>query len=295
MSLKNILVTGATGKQGGALIRALLSEPKSAFHIYALTRNPSSPSAKALGSKPNITLVEGEPSNPVLIFKSITQQIHGVFSVTVPAPFKSGSFEEAQAISLIDASVNHGVKHFIFTSTDRGGSAKSDNDPTPVPHFITKYNIEKHLKSTTMQWTILRPVAFYENLTPDFIGKSFATMWKQMGDVKLGLVGTKDIGIVAAKAFLHPEKYSNRAVTLVGDQITFAEGEKVFEEVVGTKMPTTSDLLVRGIQWMIHDLGAMFKWFSEGGYAWDMSAVRKQEKLMDFRTWLQSESKFKRS
>ncbi|KUJ23712.1 putative NmrA-like family domain-containing protein 1 [Mollisia scopiformis] len=295
MALKNILVTGATGKQGGAVIRALLSSPTPSFHIYALTRNASSPSAQALASKPNITVVEGDTSNPAPIFTSISQPVHGVFSVTVPNPFKAGSFEENQAIPLIDASVKHGVKQFIFTSADRGGPGKADNDPTPVPHFITKFNVENHLKSRNMQWTILRPVAFYENLTPDFIGKGFAAMWRQLGDVKLGLVGTKDIGLVAAKAFLHPENYANRAVTLVGDQLTFAEADKAFEDVVGTKMPITFNLVASGLKWMIHDLGAMFKWFGEGGYAWDMSGVRKEEQLMDFKTWLKSESKFQKS
>jgi uncharacterized protein YbjT (DUF2867 family) len=294
MPVKNILVTGATGKQGGALIRGLLSNPKPAFHIYALTRNPSSPSAKALASNPSITVVEGEPRNPLSIFKHIAQPLHGVFSVTVPNPFKSGQFEEAQAIPLIDASVNHGVKQFIFTSADRGGPGKADDDPTPVPHFITKYNVEKHLKSTNMQWTILRPVAFYENLTPDFLGKSFATMWKQMGDVKLGLVGTTDIGIVAAKAFSHPEDYANKVVNLVGDQLTFAEGEKIFRDALGFEMPATSGFVTTGLKWAIHDLGAMFKWFGRGGYAWDMSSVRREEKLMDFKTWLQTEGKFER-
>src|SRR5947207_13993590 len=103
MPIKNILVTGATGKQGGALIRALLSSPKPAIHIYALTRNPSSPSAKTLSSNPNITVVEGEPSNPLPIFKHVAQPVYGVFSVAVPSPFKGGQFEEAQAIPLIDA------------------------------------------------------------------------------------------------------------------------------------------------------------------------------------------------
>lgn len=119
-------------------------------------------------------------------------------------------------------------------------------------------------------------------------------MWKQMGNVKLALVGTSDIGTVAAKAFSHPEHYANRELTLAGDQLTFEEGEKVFEEVIGSKMPVTSGFIASGIKWAIHDVGAMFEWFGEGGYAWDVSGARKEEKLMDFKTWLKSESKFQR-
>ena len=57
---KNILVTGATGKQGGAVVSALLASPSAAnFVIYAVTRNPTSAAAISLASKPNVKVIEG--------------------------------------------------------------------------------------------------------------------------------------------------------------------------------------------------------------------------------------------
>jgi len=292
MALKNLLVTGATGKQGGALIEALLASKPPVFTIYALTRDASSASAKRLAAK-NVNVIEGDTTLPGPIFSKLPNP-YGVFSVTVP-----GKNEEGKAIPLIDAALANGVKHFIFTSADRGGPAKSDADPTPVPHFITKFNIEKHLKEASaksdgrMRYTILRPVAFMDNLTPDFIGRSFATMVKQLGNTRLAMVCTADIGRVAARALQNPEKYSGKAITLAGDSLDFAGLSRVFEEETGQPLQTTFEFFVNGLQWAIHDLGMMFKWFRAGGYGYDIDAATKDElELQDFRSWLKTYSKF---
>lgn len=88
--------------------------------------------------------------------------------------------EEVQGKALIDVSLKNGVKHFVYSSVDRGGS-KSDDNPTDVPHFISKHKVEQYLyektKNGEMDWTILRPVAFFDNLVPGFMGKVFSTSW----------------------------------------------------------------------------------------------------------------------
>lgn len=99
--------------------------------------------------------------------------MYGVFNVT--ATLK----EEEQGNKTVDAALANGVEHFVYTSIDRGGP-KSDNNPTSVPHFATKHTVELYLKEKAagwkMNWTILRPTAFFDNLTPDFPGKGFAVM-----------------------------------------------------------------------------------------------------------------------
>ncbi len=171
MMSRVLLITGATGKQGGAVINALLSSPaKSQFTILAVTRNPSSPSALKLAKKSdNIKLVEGNLDNVSGIFESASkvtsEPVWGAFSVQVP--FGNGATavtEEIQGKALVDEAVKRGVKHFVYTSADRHGD-KSSSNPTNVPHFISKHNIEQHLVKKTsdgkMTWTILRPVAFF--------------------------------------------------------------------------------------------------------------------------------------
>ncbi|RJE16790.1 Nucleoside-diphosphate-sugar epimerase family protein, partial [Aspergillus sclerotialis] len=111
----------------------------------------------------------------------------------------------------------------VYSSVDRGGD-KSANNPTRVPHFIYKHEIEQHLmdraKGTDMAWTILRPTAFFENLTPDYFGKVFTTAWQMSLKGKpLQLIATSDIGFFAAEAFTRPEAFSGKAVSLAGDEL----------------------------------------------------------------------------
>jgi uncharacterized protein YbjT (DUF2867 family) len=294
-SQRKILVTGATGKQGGAVIRALEASGN-AFHVVALTRNANSASAKALAAKPNVTVVTGELSKPKAIFEA-NKPIYGVFSVTIPRGKVS---EEDQAIPLIDAAIENGVEHFVFTSVERGGNEKSDHTPTEIPHFISKHIIEEYMKkqiaakNSKMQWTILRPVAFMDNLTPDFMGKGFASMWAGVGDKPLQLIASEDIGLFAARAFDNPAQYQGRSISLAGDELNLADAKKVFKETIGYDMPETFGFFGSGLKFAIKELGLMFSWFKTDGFGADIPQLRKEEpKIQDFRTWLKNSSEFK--
>lgn len=209
--------------------------------------------------------------------------------------------EEAQGKSLVDASLNNGVRHFVFTSADRGG-AKSDNDPTNVPHFITKHNIEQHLfakaKSSNMNWTVLRPVAFCENLAPGFFGKVFTTSWamRLKKTQKLQLVATSDIGYFAADSFLNPEsdQYKNKSISLAGDELTFDQFKEIFEQKTHETLPTTYRFLTGMILSSVKELGYMFKWFHDVGFGADIQSLKQVNPSMkDFKTWLETESSWK--
>ena len=186
MAARKLLITGATGKQGGFAIKAL-RDRNAPFDILALTRNAQSSGAKALSAQSNVTVVEGDSMNPAPIFEA-HKPIYGVFCMTTFA--KEGD-EERQARPLIDEAIKNNVEHFVFTSVDRGGPATSETTPTDIPHFASKHRIEKYLKEqiaakgSKMQYTILRPVAFMDNLTPNFMGKGFTSMWAGVGDKPL--------------------------------------------------------------------------------------------------------------
>lgn len=204
--------------------------------------------------------------------------------------------------ALIDAALLHGnVEHFVFTSVDRGG-AKSSTNPTPVPHFISKHHVEQYLKEktqgTTMKYTILRPVAFMENLTNDFMGKGFSTMWKvSLATKPLQLVATEDIGYFAAQAFMNPSSktYTNAAISLAGDELSWDQADAVFNSYTGKPMPMTFATLARTMLWGVKDLGLMFKWFAAEGYGADIAQLKQVHPgLMNFNTWLQQKSAWRR-
>ncbi|KAJ5122904.1 hypothetical protein N7448_009001 [Penicillium atrosanguineum] len=298
---RTILITGATGKQGSSIIAALL-KAKADFEILAITRDASSKAAQKLpGMSSNIKLVEGNLNEAEKIFanahKATSQPIWGVFSVQMVAGASNEEAEVKQGKDLIDAALKNNVKHFIYSSVDRGGDVSFDN-PTLVPHFITKHYIEHHLvektKGTEMTWTILRPVAFFDNLTPDFIGKVFATCWKNTVKEKpLQLISVDDIGFFGAQAFMYPDQYRNKAVSLAGDELTYEEMTEIFKAKTGKSVPTTFGLVGKGVMAMVKDLGYMFQWFYDVGFDTNIQELKRlHPELKDFGTWLENNSGF---
>ncbi|AEO68400.1 935af2a5-7818-4ce4-82e9-f8eff2518578 [Thermothielavioides terrestris] len=301
MTAQNILVVGATGKQGGAVVKALLGLPEGStcFHILALTRNAQSERAKALVDAHNgsVELIEGDSTVPKPIFDSRPKgSIAGIFIVTTPGRIS----EELQAVPLIDVAVDHGVKHIVFSSVDRGGDEKSWDHPTTIKHFRAKHHIEVYLRDKAEQtgsnftWTILRPVAFLDNMNPGMMCAMFTAMWTAAlsPDRKLQLVAVRDIGLFAAQAFSEPGKWAGRAVGLAGDELTLAEAREKFEKVTGKPLPQTWTILGRAVLWGVRDVGNMFAFFEKHGYGVDIAARRQEVPMLDFETWLREESKW---
>lgn len=199
--------------------------------------------------------------------------------------------EEKQGKALLDAAIQHGVQHFVYSSVDRGGERSIDN-PTNIPHFKSKHNIEQHLlrktEGTAMGWTILRPVAFMENFDGGFVGKIFATAWRNVVKSRpLQLVATSDIGAFAAKALLEPANYNKKSISLAGDELTYEQLRVVYKKAKGTDVPTTFGFLARLVLWMSEEMGTMFNFFEREGYGADIKELRKiHPDLQDLGTWL---------
>lgn len=212
----------------------------------------------------------------------------------------NAGLEETQGKALVDESLKQNVKFFIYSSVDRGGETQSPNNPTNIPHFIHKHNIEQHLmekaKNTEMRWFILRPTAFLDNLVPRFFGKVFATSYRvALKEKPLQLVATSDIGFFAAEGFLNPEKYAGKGLSLAGDELTYDQFAKIFQQKTGQSIPTTYGFLASIVMASMKDFGYMFKWFHDEGYKADIPELKRMNPdLKDFGTWLEKESEFVR-
>ncbi|KAI1348752.1 hypothetical protein F5Y01DRAFT_205049 [Xylaria sp. FL0043] len=302
--LRKILVVGATGQQGSSVLSALseltaTSGSSSKLKVLALTRKASSKNAQALipkyGKTLNLELVEGDTKNPEPIFAA-HKNIDAVFSYTTMPVTE----EEAQAKPLITASAKHGVKHFVFSSVERGGDERSWENPTDVPHFVTKHNIELHLRKTcqenpSMKYTILRPTAFMDNLSPTSgFGPMMAAMWQTLPqDTKLQMVSVHDIGLFGAKALLNPEKYANRAIGLAGDELTLLDARAIYRKVSGSQLPQAWTIVGYAMRGLVTELRKMFGFFEKEGYGVDIAKLRAEEpRLQDFETWLKESSTF---
>jgi uncharacterized protein YbjT (DUF2867 family) len=306
---KALLIIGATGHMGGSVIDALISSPDNPFTILALTRDISRPAAKAIESKASsIKLLQGDLTQPSDIFKDAevlldaTSPIWGVFLVQNPiAGGSSPKIEEDQAKALIDLCIHKGVKHFVYGSADRHGD-RSDEDPTYVPSFASKFRIEKHLRDevgktgeTGMTYTILRPVPFMENFSAGFQGKVSLTVWKVTFrlDQPLQLVAVKDIGYFAMYAFMDPtgEEYKNKAISLGGDELSFQQARQVFKDKMGVELPTTWSILAYLLLAFMKEIRLMFRFFSTEQCVADIEHCRKlRPELLTFGEWVQKES-----
>lgn len=160
---KNLLITGATGNQGGAVIEALANNPD--FTLLAQTRNGTGSGADKLRSKgQNIKIVEGHQDDAAALFKTAQEvaggPLYGVYSVQISmgkGVTYDGEIKQGQ--DMVDESVKAGVKHFVYSSVERGGDEASWSTETPIPHFQTKHKVEHYLRdhAGSMGWTILRP------------------------------------------------------------------------------------------------------------------------------------------
>lgn len=311
-STRNILVVGATGKQGGAVVNALRDHPLPfPVNILALTRKPNSPSAKALTQRhPSITLIKGDLAGPNAIFSQLTGPLWALFLVTDAAFGKKTAdgtdLETHNGTSMIHAAAAHKVAHLIFSSVDRGGEPHSFSNPTRIHHFATKHAIELDLRETVQQsanamtYTIIRPVAFMDNMGPNAFGRLFATMWADMGTKKLQLVAVRDIGVLARNALAAADEpdspFRNRAIGLAGDELTQAEADEVFWRVYGRPMPRAWWLSGKLLQTLVKEVGVMFGWFKDEGYAVDMKALKGEYRTetTSWEQYLRDVSAFKR-
>lgn len=305
MATRKILVTGATGKQGGAVVRALLaSPPPFDYKILALTRKTSSPAAQKLALNPKVSLIGGDLSDCPAIFAQ-DPSIWGVFSVQ--APFMAqpkGSpkdIETIQGTALVDAALANGVSHFVYSSVGSGGPNVEEEEEKldlKVPHFITKYAVEKYLKDkakgSQMSFTILQPVAFMDNFAPGMQGKGFGAMLTSLGEQRLQLVATSDIGRFAAISFSEPEgELKNKSITLVGDDLNASEANDDFFKALHRPMPRTYGFIASAIMYMVPEVGTMFKWFRQIGYKGDVAECKRiNPEMLDLATWLKTEGPY---
>lgn len=275
---RTVLVTGATGQQGGATARALLKAGK--VQVRALTRDPSRPSARKLADA-GAELAAGDFDDAESLRKAL-EGVSGVFSVQ--SFMDDGVEAEARrGIALADAAKKAGVQHLVYTSVD-GAERKSG-----VPHFDSKYRIEQHIQGLGIPATILRPVAFMDLFRQPGAGRSIflGVLRAALGDAKpLQVVATEDIGWFAARALESPEEYAGRALALAGDSLTVPQMTEVMQRVEGRpvrKVPVPGFAL----RLFGKEMSSMLRWFADHGYQADIAALRKiHPELLSLETWL---------
>jgi uncharacterized protein YbjT (DUF2867 family) len=273
---QTILVTGATGQQGGATLRHLR---KAGFPVRALTRHPDEPQARALAGQV-VELAQGDMDDRISLTRAL-DDAYGVFSVQ-NSHTAGIEGEIRQGIQLADLARTSNIEQFVYSSV---GSA---DQRTGIPHFDSKFRIEEHIRATGMHYTIVRPVFFMENWLGMRQTIEAGTLSLPLSPTtRLQMIATDNIGGAVAAAFEHPKKWQNRVVELAGDELSMTELAAVFSTVSGREVRYVQAPWDEFEKQAGKEMTLMYRWFEEVGYHVDISATRLEHPdLLTFDHWM---------
>ncbi|TMR21287.1 NmrA/HSCARG family protein [Nonomuraea turkmeniaca] len=272
-----ILVTGATGNQGGAVVDALLEQP-GRWRVRALSRDPSR--ATALAAR-GVEVVAGDMADAGSLKQALTG-VDGVFGVQNSRTAGLDG-EIRQGVTLVDAAQAAGVRHFVYTSV--GGAERVRG----IPHFDTKWEIEQHLRATGLPATVLRPTTFTEVFTMRGAGIGLGMMAAGLGPAKpLQMIAVRDIGVFARLAFEQPDDFTGRALELAGDELTVPQ---IAAALKAAGRPARYPRLPKLVLRAMGKEARMLFWFGESGYRADIPSLRALHPgLLTLEAWLSGRS-----
>jgi uncharacterized protein YbjT (DUF2867 family) len=259
-----VLVTGATGQQGGAVARALLSR---GHRVKALTRNPDSDAAQRLVTA-GADIVAGDLGDAASIAKAAS----GVGTMFLMGSSQDGAEEETrQGVMAADAAKAAGIGHLIYSSV------ADANKKTGIPHFESKYLVEQHIAGLGIPYTISAPVAFMENfVAPWSISglrqgiHTFAVPPRRV----LQLVALADIGAFVTALAERREQVFGKRFDFAGDELSGEEQAQILSQAIGRPI-NYQEIPIAAARQQSEDAALMFEWFDRVGYDVDIAALHR--------------------
>ena len=274
---RTVLVTGATGKQGGAVADALLAR---GHGVRAVTRRPGSDAAKALVAR-GVEVYAGDLEDPA----SVAAAAKGADTA-----FLMGNFYEIgeegevrQGITAADAIKAAGVGHLIYSSV------ASANRATGIAHFESKFRVEQHIAGLGVPYTISAPVAFMENVTSpwslgDVLGGKLA-FGLPPGRVNQ-LIGLADIGAFVTSLVERREAVFGRRFDIASDQLDGATQAAILSRAAGWPVHF-EEIPLAALRQQNAEVATMMEWFDRVGYDADMASLRREFTDVPWQTFAQ--------
>ena len=264
-SNKLIVVVGATGKQGGSVIKNLLNK---GWKIRGISRDTTSQKAKELIEQ-GVEMVSCDLSNKNDLNQAF-KGAYGVFGVTTPTWGSVDEKEFEHGSNMVEAAVNSGVHHFVFSSLE--DVQKVTNGAYDVHHFTAKNRVEQLARKSAIPVTSFVYPPFYAENIPFMMFKMnqdnlSAAIYAGVDPArKLPVFSVNDMGIAVADVFSHPEQYNKQKVLAAGDYVTFTEMAAVCSKVlnVPTQYVALDEESVK--KQMGNEINNMFQYFNQYGY-----------------------------
>ena len=283
MAKELVLVSGATGQQGGAIASELLD---AGWRVRAMTRKPESEAARALAAR-GAEVVAADLNDE----SSLVRALDGVWgAVGVQNTWEAGvEGEEEQGKRFARAVKTAGTQHLLYQSV---GSAHRG---TGIPHFDNKSRIEQTITELGIpSWTVVRPVFFMENLVSPWFKPYIDQGSLAIGiypDTRLQMVAVRDIGKYGLAAIEQYERLNGRAIDIASDELTGPEAAAILTEVAGRPIAFYT-VPIEQVRESSTEFAVMLEWFDAVGYDVDIEANAREFgiKPTRFREWAKTQN-----
>jgi uncharacterized protein YbjT (DUF2867 family) len=274
MDSKRVLVTGATGQQGGAVARLLLSR---GHHVRSLVRKPDSTAAEALRAA-GAELVTGAMDDRAAIDRAVSG-MDSVFLVTTP--FEAGMDAEVRQGTVVADAAHQAGAHLVFTSVAWAWAN------TGIPHFDSKWKVEQHIVGLGMAASVLGPVYFMENAIAswslDALRQGLMAVPLTEG-VRTPQIAVDTIAEFAVLAIEHPERLRGKRIDIASDTVTGPEAAAAVSRASG-KAVRYHAVPLEAVRAQSEDLGLMFEYFETKQPQIDVEALRREYPEVRWRTY----------
>jgi uncharacterized protein YbjT (DUF2867 family) len=271
---RKILVTGATGQQGGSLARLLLEKK---HKVYALTRNTQSSAAQDLRNR-GANIVKGDLDDSDSL-KLAVKDVDSIF--LMGTPFEDGTEGETRRGKLMaDIAKENKVEHLVYSSV-----ANADKN-TGIPHFESKYRVEQHIKNIGIPHTIIGPTFFMENLLGPGLEQSQLALPLSPSTI-LQQSALENIAEFSALVLERRKPFLGKRIDIASDEVTGEQATNILSNVLGQRiryLPVPLEQVYQENEDMAH----MYEWYEKVGTGIDISSLHQEYheiNWLTFRDW----------
>lgn len=281
-NISPILVMGATGKQGGSVVRALLQAGRP---VRAFVRDPASAAAQALKTQ-GVDVVQGEFTDIASLDAALTG-VDGVFSVQMGSHPGDPQSEIAAGKALVEAAHRAKVRVIVHTSVARAGDHENfigwDEGRWEPLYWQNKAAVNDMVKNQGFRyWVILKPAMIMEDIVPPQADIQFPTLRERgrfetaiAADTPIDWIAVEDIGVFAAAAFADPERFHGHEIDLAAESFTLPEVAAKITQATGKPV---SAVTLSEEEALARPHGELYfraeSWNNVEGYKVDLEAVR---------------------
>ena len=259
---RKILVTGATGQQGGSLASLLLQKK---HKVYALTRNTQSSAAQDLRNK-GANVVKGDLDDSDSLERAV-KDVESIF--LMGTPFEDGTEGETRRGKLMaDIAKENKVEHLVYSSV-----ANADKN-TGIPHFESKYKVEQHIKNLGIPYTIIGPTFFMENLLGPGLERGQLALPLSSSSI-LQQSALENIAEFSALVLERRKPFLGKRIDIASDEVTGEQAAKILSDELGHRIRYVH-IPLEQVRQANEDMARMYEWYERIGTGIDITSLHQE-------------------